>query len=189
MRLCDRRGDFSARLLALLERTEKILNLLLMIVGGAAVLALMLVGAANIITRIFGHPISWAYEVISFLGAVVIAFALGTTQKRKDHIAVNIVTHRFPKKVNRAIDGFTYFLTAVFFAIVSRQVLRLGINIMRSGEVSETLKKGYHYFVFCVAVGFGIMSFTLMLDFISVFRKKEMEQAPGEPSDEMERET
>jgi TRAP-type C4-dicarboxylate transport system permease small subunit len=189
MRLCDRRGDFSARLLARLETTERILNILLMIVGGAAVLALMVVGAANIITRIFGHPISWAYEVISFLGAVVIAFALGTTQKRKDHIAVNIITHRFPKKVNRAIDGFTYLLTALFFGIVSRQVFRLGMNIMRSGEVSETLKKGYHYFVFCVAVGFAVLSFTLILDFISVFRKAESAEAPGEPSDEKERET
>jgi hypothetical protein len=63
------------------------------------------------------------------------------------------------------------------------------MNIMRSGEVSETLKRGYHPFVFCVAIGFGVMSFTLMLDFISVFRKTETEEAPGEPSDETERET
>ena len=133
----------------------------------------------------FGHPISWAYEVISFLGAVVIAFALGATQKRKDHIAVNLITNRFPRKVNRVIDGFRYLLTAVFFAVVSRQVFRWGITIMNSGEVSEALKKSYHGFVFCVALGFVIMAFTLVMDFISVFRQAEVEEAVGEPSDEM----
>jgi len=64
---------------------------------------------------IFKNPFiksTWrgAYETVGFLGAIVIAFALGYTQKRKDHIVVDILTQRFSKQVNRVLDAINYLL-------------------------------------------------------------------------------
>jgi len=107
------------------------------------------------------------------LGAIVIAFALGYTQKRKGHIVVDILTERFPKRVNRVLDGISYFITTIFFAIVSWQLFVWGMKISKSGEVSETIKIIFHPFVYSVAVGFVVFSFTLMMDFLKNLQRKE----------------
>lgn len=75
-----------------LERINTALNGFLMVVGGFAVLALMTVATANVVLRMVHAPCRGAYEVVSFLGAVVIAFALGYTEKKKGNIIVEILT-------------------------------------------------------------------------------------------------
>jgi TRAP-type C4-dicarboxylate transport system permease small subunit len=157
-----------------LEKTNAFLNKVLLILGSVAVLLLMSIATVNVVLRYpFKMPWRGAYEVVGFLGAIVIAFALGYTQKRKDHIVVDILTEKFPKKVNRALDGISYFVTMIFFAIVSWQVFAWGIKIWKSGEVSETLKIIFYPFVFSVAFGFAVFSLTLVTDFIKNFQSKE----------------
>ena len=110
---------------------------------------------------------------MGFLGAIVIAFALGYTQKRKDHIVVDILTEKFPKRVNRVLDGINYFITTIFFAIVSWQVFVWGMKISKSGEVSETLKIVFHPFIYSVSFGFAVFSLTLIIDFLKNLKSKE----------------
>ena len=156
-----------------LEKINLFLNRILLVLGSVAVLLLMSVATINVILRYpFKVPWRGTYEVVGLLGAIVIAFALGFTQKRKDHIVVDILTEKFPKRVNRILDGISYFITTIFFAIVSWHVLVWGLKIMRSGEVSETLKIAFHPVIFCVAFGFVIFSFTLLLDFLNIFKTK-----------------
>jgi TRAP-type C4-dicarboxylate transport system permease small subunit len=149
-----------------LERIENYLNKIMLILGGIAVILLMSIATINVILRMFHIPFRGAYELVSFLGAIVIAFALGYTQKRKDNILVDILTERFPKKVNRVLDGINYFITMIFFAVVSWQVSVWGMKIWESHEVSETLKIIYHPFIFSVSLGFAVLSLTLIVDFL-----------------------
>jgi TRAP-type C4-dicarboxylate transport system permease small subunit len=157
-----------------LEQINIFLNKILMIIGGVAVLSLMSLATGNVVLRFFFNtPYRGAYEVVGFLGAIVIAFALGYTQKRKDHIVVDILTERFPKRINRILDAVNYFITMIFFAIVSWQLFVWGIKIAKSGEVSETIKIIFHPFVYCVAVGFLVFSLTLLNDFLKSLQTKE----------------
>lgn len=151
-----------------LERLSASLRKLSMIAGGAALVALMLLATANVVLRIVRVPVSGTYEVVSFLGAVVIAGALGYTQKRKDHIVVDILTDRFPKPVKRVLDAVSHALALVLFSIVSWQLFRFGRRLVRTGELSETLKIVFHPFVFLVAAGFAVLALTLFLDFMGV---------------------
>jgi TRAP-type C4-dicarboxylate transport system permease small subunit len=107
------------------------------------------------------------------MGALVIAFALGYTQKRKDHIVVDILTAKFPKRINKILDRINFFITTIFFAIVSWQVFVWGMKISKSGEVSETIKIIFHPFVYSVSLGFAVFSLTLILDFMKNFQGKE----------------
>ena len=157
-----------------LEKISVFLNKILLILGSVAVLLLMSVATVNVVLRYpFKMPWRGAYEVVGFLGAVVIAFALGYTQKRKDHIVVDILTDKFPKKVNRTLDGISYFVTMIFFAIISWQIFVWGIRIWKSGEVSDTLKIIFYPFIFSVAFGFAVFSLTLLIDFLKNFQSKE----------------
>ncbi|MEK6778634.1 MAG: TRAP transporter small permease, partial [Candidatus Deferrimicrobiota bacterium] len=60
-----------------LERLSALLRKLMMILGGAALLALTLLATSNVALRIVRVPVSGTYEVVSFLGAIVTAGALG----------------------------------------------------------------------------------------------------------------
>ena len=158
-----------------LEKLNDFLNRILLVVGSIAVLLLMSIATVNAFMRIPFIKTTWrgAYETVGFLGAIVIAFALGYTQKRKDHIVVDILTERFPKKVNKVLDGINYLITTIFFAIVAWQVFVWGMKISRSGEVSETLKIVFHPFIYSVSLGFAVFSLTLILDFLKNFKSKE----------------
>src|SRR5512139_2005048 len=114
-----------------LEKVNVFLNRILLVLGSAAVLLLMSVATVNAFLRIPFIKSTWrgAYETVGFLGAIVIAFALGYTQKRKDHIVVDILTQRFPKHVNRVLDAISYFITTIFFGIVSWQIFVWGMKI------------------------------------------------------------
>ncbi len=156
-----------------LDKFNVFLNKILMILGGMAVLGLMSLATGNVVLRIFHMPYRGAYELVSFMGAIVIAFALGYTQKRKDHIVVDILTEKFPKKLNRVLDAINYFVTLIFFSIITWQIFVWGMKIWEANEVSETLKVIYYPFVFCVSAGFGVLSLTLLVDLLKTFRKKE----------------
>jgi TRAP-type C4-dicarboxylate transport system permease small subunit len=157
-----------------LEKIDDFLNKILMVVGSVAVLLLMSIATVNVCLRFFFNaPYRGAYELVGFLGAIVIAFALGYTQKRKDHIVVDILTEKFPKRVNRILDGINYLITTIFFSVVSWQVFIWGMKISKSGEVSETLKIIFHPFIFSVSLGFALFSLTLVIDFLKNFQSRE----------------
>ena len=160
-------------MMALLDKIDNLLGRILLVMSGAAVLALMLLATVNVVLRIFHAPFRGTYEIVSFLGAVVIAFALGYTQKRKDHIVVDILTERFPQPLKDFIDKVAYLAITLFFGIVSWQLYVWGMKIWQSSEVSETLKIVFHPYVFMVAIGFALLSFTAFVDFLNKLFREE----------------
>jgi TRAP-type C4-dicarboxylate transport system permease small subunit len=155
-----------------LERLAALLRKLLMIVGGVALLGLTLLATANVTLRIVRVPFSGTYEIVSFLGALVTAGALGFTQRRKDHIVVDILSDRFPAPVKRVLDGVNYAVTLVLFSVVAWQTYAWGRKLMQTGELSETLKLAYYPFVFCVSLGFAVLALTLCLDLLETFWRR-----------------
>jgi TRAP-type C4-dicarboxylate transport system permease small subunit len=149
-----------------LERISELLRRVLMIAGGVSLLALTLLATMNVALRIFQVPVGGTYEIVSFLGAIVTAGALGYTQKRKDHIVVDILSDKFPATVKRVLDRVSYVLLLAFFSIVSWQTFVYARRLMSTGEMSETLKIAYHPFVFLVSLGFAVLALTILLDLI-----------------------
>lgn len=156
-----------------LDAFNDFLNKILIILGGIAVMALMLLATGNVVLRIFSMPYRGAYEIVSFLGAVVIAFALGFTQKTKSNIVVDILTERFSKELQVVIDKIADLIIMIFFGIACWQIYVWGIKICDSREVSETLKIPFYPFVFAVAIGFAVLSFTAFVDFLKKLLREE----------------
>jgi TRAP-type C4-dicarboxylate transport system permease small subunit len=140
----------------------------MMAAGGGALLSLMILATGNVIMRIFSIPFSGSYEIISFLGAVVTAAALGYTLRNRDHIVVNILSHKFPQKVKKIIDAVSFLIITIFFTVVSRQIFLWGLKLRETGELSETLKIIYYPFVFGVASGFAFLALAGAVDFLKM---------------------
>lgn len=156
-----------------LLRVRNVVNWVMAVLGGISVLSLMTLATGNVCLRIFQIPYRGAYEMVSFLGAVTIAFALGYTQMTKSNIVVDILTETFPASVKRVLDAIGYLVTMVFFGVIAWVIFRWGIRIAQSGELSETLKIIYYPFIFSVSSGFAFLSLTLIVDFLTTLYPKE----------------
>ncbi|HNS15395.1 MAG TPA: TRAP transporter small permease [Syntrophorhabdaceae bacterium] len=156
-----------------LVRLNNFLNKIMIILGGISVLCLMTLATGNVVLRIFQAPFGGAYEIVSFIGAMVIAFALGYTQKMKNHIVVDILTEKFPKKLHRVLDAVNYFVTMIFFGLITWQILAYALKVQQTGELSETLKIIYYPFVYSVSAGFAVLTLTLLVDFLNSLLGKE----------------
>lgn len=153
-----------------LERVAELLRKLLMIFASAALLGVTLLATLNVALRIFRVPVSGTYEIVSFLGAIVTAGALGYTQKRKCHIVVDILSDKYPPRLKRVVDQLSHVIMFFLFCIVSWQTMLYGRRLALAGEVSETLKIPFQPFVYVVAIGFGVLALTILLDLIEMCR-------------------
>lgn len=145
-----------------------------MVVGGIALLLLVLLATGNVALRLFHVPFAGTYEIVSFLGALVTAGALAHTQRRKDHIMVDILTDRFPAPLKRFLDAVSDGLAALLFGIASWQVYRWGETLRLSGELSETLQIRYYPFVYGVSAGFSLLTLVLVVQmFRAILRTSE----------------
>ncbi len=158
-----------------MERFSSVLNRILMGIGGFFLAAMVILTCANIFLRAVWVPVRGTFELMGFFGAVVTAFALGHTQRSKGHIAVDILLNAFAPNIRRVLMIFSYGLCAVFAGLAAWQVTVKAMVLLRTGEVTETLRMIYYPFTFAVALGCLVLAVSLVVDVIVLIRAKKEE--------------
>ncbi|MGQ9645600.1 MAG: TRAP transporter small permease [Thermodesulfobacteriota bacterium] len=161
-------------MIPLLERIRHHLSKWFTWMGGAALLALTGIACANMLMRPTGSPITGAYELVGFFGALVVALPLGYTQITRSHISVDILATRYSKRTQRIMNLISSFFCTIFFVLVAWQTALYASTIWKRGETSETLRIIYHPFVFIVALCCLLLALVLLVDFlksVAVLRK------------------
>ena len=138
------------------------LNRGLIWIAGASLCVMVVVSCANMLLRFLGYPLKGTYELLGLCGAVLAAFALGTTQKQGGHIEVDLLQSVLPRKINRLLKLVADLASAAFFSLICWQLIVLALSLRESGEVSETLHLPYYPVVLTVALGV----FSLLLVFL-----------------------
>lgn len=142
---------------------------LLMWVGGIALVCMMAIACANVVLRFAGTPVSGAYELVGYLGAIVIALPLGYTQLMKSHVAVDIVSGKFPAWLRKIVLTLGFALGSIFFVVAAWQTWEHAATLQKVGELSETLRIPFYHFTFIVAAACGWMTWCLIIDLILLF--------------------
>lgn len=150
-----------------LTRAGKGFNLL----ACAAVVAMMLLSTADVVLRLFGKPIPGTYELVGFLGAIVVSFALAFTSIEKGHIAVELLVEKLPQRAQLAIETFCNLVGALLFGVIAWQAVIYAVDIKKSGEVSPTLQMPSYPFIFGIAVGCALLCLLLCTEFIKSLRR------------------
>jgi TRAP-type C4-dicarboxylate transport system permease small subunit len=135
-------------------------------VAAGAVVAMMFLTCADVILRIFRHPIPGTYEIVGLLGSVVIAFSIGYTSLEKGHIAVEFLVQKFPVRVQTLIDTFNALISTCLFGLITWQSIVYASDLQQSGEVSLTIQMPIYPFVYGIALGCGLLCIVLLLDFV-----------------------
>ena len=83
-------------------------------ISGAAVIVMMLLIVANGIIRAFSTPILGTTEIVGWLAAISVSFALGYTQIHRGHVDIDLLVIKFPKGLQKALRIIVAFLSLVF---------------------------------------------------------------------------
>ena len=155
--------------MVLLEKFSSAVNRCMLCVGGVFLVGTMLVAAANMFLRPLGLPITGSFELMGFGSAVITAFALGHSQERRAHIAVNILFRHFSQRLRSVLQGAGDLICCMLFALAAYRLTYLAFSLWSTSEVSETLRIPFYPFVICVALGFWGLSLTLLLGSMKAF--------------------
>ena len=150
-----------------LERAGKDFN----VIASLAIIIMMLLSIADVVLRLFGKPIPGAYELVGFLGTIVVSFALGFTSLEKGHIAVELLFRKLPQRTQLAIETFTNFVSFLIFGLIAYQAFIYALDIRKSGEVSPTLQMPTYPFIFGMSLGSGLLCLILIADSIKSMKR------------------
>jgi TRAP-type C4-dicarboxylate transport system permease small subunit len=152
--------------MVVLDKVNQALNQALIYLAGCFLVAMIVLTCANIVSRLIWVPIRGTFELMGYGGAIVTAFALGYTQLKRTHVAVDILVLRFSKKTQSVLNGINALICMVFFAVVAWQIAKYGATLWRTGEVTETLRIVYYPFTYGVALGCAVLSLVFLTDFV-----------------------
>jgi TRAP-type C4-dicarboxylate transport system permease small subunit len=159
----DERGKAD---MIVLDKVNQALNQALLWLAGGFLVVMILLTCTNIVLRLVWAPIRGTYELMGYGGGIVTAFALGYTQLKRGHVAVDILVLRFSKRIQNILHGVNDLICMIFFAVVAWQIAKYATTLWRTGEVTETLQIIYYPFTYGVAVGCGVLSLVFLTDFL-----------------------
>jgi len=113
---------------------------------------LALIVADIIAAKVFKWPIPGGIEMVSFLGVIVIAFAIAHTQVLRGHIEVEFLTMRLSQKAQKVIAIIVYLLSMALFVLLAWKSFDYGHSLRVSGEVSMTQEIPFYPFVYGIAI-------------------------------------
>lgn len=146
-----------------LTKTLKKLSMILDKLAGLCFACVMLLIVANIIARTaFNHPILGTYELVGFLTAMGIGFALAQCSLKDGHIAVGFIVERFSPRTQSAIAIFVHAISFVFMFAAGWFLIHYGLATKLNGSVSLSAEIAIYPFIFMVAVGVFGLSLTLL---------------------------
>ena len=167
---------------------EKIIELCVKImyqIAGWAIVLMVLLTCADVSLRLtatlyakYGwhilaplKPISGAYELVCFLGAVAASFAMAHTSIEGGHVSVNFITRLLPDKIQAWFQIGTGLLGTFLFAIISWRSFIYAQKIRELGEVSMTIRLPLYPFIYGVSLSALAVCAVLIAAIMNEFTK------------------
>jgi TRAP-type C4-dicarboxylate transport system permease small subunit len=152
-------------LLSNVQGLSRFLNM----VAGIALVFLMFLTLGDVILRLFKRPIVGTYELVAFSGAIVIGFSLPLTSWLRAHIFVDFFVLKFSKQVQNAFNIATRCVVIFLFLLIAWNLIRYGMDLHKSGEVSATLRMPFYPIAYGVAVSCFMQCLVMVCDIVKIF--------------------
>ena len=138
------------------------------IIAGISLTFLMLLTIADFILRGFKSPVPGTYEMVAFAGAVVIGFSLPRTSWLRAHIFVDFFILKFSQKGRDIFNIATRCVVIVLFFLIGWNLIKFGIDLQKSGEVSLTLQMPFYPIAYGVGVCCFIQCLVMVCDIVKI---------------------
>jgi TRAP-type C4-dicarboxylate transport system permease small subunit len=158
--------------MSFIEKTVQSIARWLNWLAASAIVAVMVVVCLNVLGRdLFGTPLKGTVDMVSLLGAFVIAGAIAYTQVLKGHICITLFIELLPRPIRTILACLMDFVGTVLFGIISWQTILFAKGTHEIGELSEVLKIPIAPFAVMVSVGCMALTLVLLTDLIGLLSK------------------
>jgi TRAP-type C4-dicarboxylate transport system permease small subunit len=142
-------------------------------IAGGAVTFMMLLTVTDILMRAGGRPLIGAYEVVSLLLAVVIAFGIPQVSLDRGHVNMDFLLDRLSIKGRRLMNTFTRVLCIALFLCIGGNLFNVAARFRASGEVSPTIQLPFYPVAYGVAVCCLLECCVLAYEIAMMWREKD----------------
>lgn len=154
------------RLLTVVGTISKGLNK----IAEVALACMILLTVADVVMRTGDAPIIGTYEMVGLLGAIIVGLANPFTAWAKGHIRVDFAILKLPRIPKGIVNGITRCAAIGFFLIVGWNLLVLGAEALKAGEVTPTRHIPFYPVIYAVGVSCFFQSVVLLCDIIKIVR-------------------
>jgi TRAP-type C4-dicarboxylate transport system permease small subunit len=141
-------------------------------IAGASLAFIMFLTVADIILRTLRRPIVGTFEVVAFSGAVVIGFSVPYTTWMRGHVYTDFLLLRFSQKVRKIVNVSTKCLGIGIFFLIGWNLIRYGLDLRQSGEVSPTLTLPFYPVAYGLGMSCFVQCLVLGCDILKIFGGK-----------------
>jgi len=139
------------------------------IIAGISLTFLMLLTITDVILRGFKSPVPGTFEVVAFAGAVVIGFSLPRTSWLRGHIFVDFFILKFSQKGRDIFNIATRCVVIILFFLIGWNLIKYGMDLQKSGEVSLTLQMPFYPVAYGVGVCCFVQCLVMVCDIMKIF--------------------
>jgi TRAP-type C4-dicarboxylate transport system permease small subunit len=112
----------------------------LAVLAAASLLIMMSVTVVDVVLRVFGLPLTGAYDLVKLAGTFTLAGALPYTTAVKGHVAIEFLSQRFRRRTRAVVDGALRLGTISLFSLLAWSCFEHGNSLRHRGQVSMTLQ-------------------------------------------------
>jgi TRAP-type C4-dicarboxylate transport system permease small subunit len=140
------------------------------VIAGVTLTLMMLITVADVILRPMGKAIVGIFELVAFAGAVVIGFSVPFTSWVRGHIYVDFFVQKLSNPARKGINTITRCLGIGLFLMIGWNLILMGTDLFKSGEVSPTLQMPFYPIVYGIGISCFIQVLVLLGDIVKIFR-------------------
>lgn len=141
-------------------------NIILAVASGALALMMFLTALDVAMRYLFNRPIPGGLELVEYMMAIVIPFAVTITAYRKAHIGVDLVMDRFTHATRAYVACVTTALECFLYAFITWQGYLHIAEQYHSGLTSAVLLIPHYPFVASLAMAFSLLTLITMATFL-----------------------
>lgn len=142
-------------------------------ISGVALGCIILITVADVILRMFNHPITGVYDITCACAGVVVGLALPLTTWKKAHVYLDFLIDRGSRTLKRILTAITACLGIFLFLAFAWEFLTYGIRLYQVGEVTGTVYIPLFPFALGIGVSFLINALVLLGQWVAIFEKGE----------------
>jgi len=168
---------------AWLSGFDTVLTTLALVIGGAALAFMMILGTLNVLVmrKWLNAPILGAEDYLILSLVVLVATAIPFGGRVGAHIEIEIFESRMSPGFDRWSMALLRLVGAVLMAVMAVQLYEAGHKASKFGETTQQLLISYEPFYYVLAVCIGLYAVVLLIDAVIVAagRKPGMVQIGG----------
>ncbi len=108
--------------------------------AGAGIVFMIATTCLDVLLRQFGASVPGAYDLVRLACGVTVATSLPLTTAVKGHVAIEYFFHRLGRTGRIVVDSIMRTFQVAGFSLAAVAFARNGSTLLRSGEVTDTLK-------------------------------------------------